>query len=129
MALCCLLAFWTGGDAMRVDQLFRQSGLLRETWNKVHFSNGDTYGERTVKRAIRNTTDFYEPAEKRGEVEQEGSDSFATEFTTASSDPSAETRGTDENEPTGLHSHRWGSQRKQRRRRQITQPIDGSRNG
>ena len=25
MALCCLLAFWTGGDAIQVDQLFRQS--------------------------------------------------------------------------------------------------------
>jgi primase-polymerase (primpol)-like protein len=29
MALCCLLAFWTGRDGRRVDRLFRESGLLR----------------------------------------------------------------------------------------------------
>ncbi|SIS20057.1 hypothetical protein SAMN05421752_1262 [Natronorubrum thiooxidans] len=28
MALCCLLAFWTGGNRMQMDRLFRQSGLI-----------------------------------------------------------------------------------------------------
>jgi len=27
MALCCLLAFWTGGDRTQMKQLFRQSGI------------------------------------------------------------------------------------------------------
>ena len=26
MALCCLLAFWTGGDRTQMEQLFRQIG-------------------------------------------------------------------------------------------------------
>ncbi len=32
LALCSLLAFWTGPDEERVDRLFRQSGLYREKW-------------------------------------------------------------------------------------------------
>lgn len=30
MAVCALLAFWMGGDAQRMDLLFRDSGLLRK---------------------------------------------------------------------------------------------------
>jgi hypothetical protein len=63
MALCCLLAFWTGGDATRMDQLFRRSGLIRQKWDDQHFADGATYGERTIERAISTTTDFYEPAD------------------------------------------------------------------
>ncbi|WP_255197736.1 phage NrS-1 polymerase family protein [Halorarius litoreus] len=59
MALCSLLAFWTGGDAHQMDRLFRESGLYREKWDEVHFSDGATYGERTIERAIAGTSDFY----------------------------------------------------------------------
>jgi primase-polymerase (primpol)-like protein len=62
MALCSLLAFWTGGDAGRVDRLFRDSGLMREKWGEVHFSDGSTYGEKTVERAIAGTSEFYDPS-------------------------------------------------------------------
>lgn len=62
MALCSLLAFWTGGDAKRVDRLFRESGLMREKWDEVHFSDGSTYGEKTVERAIAGTSEFYDPS-------------------------------------------------------------------
>ena len=51
MALCCLLAFWTEGDASRVDTLFRDSGLMRPKWDEAHYSDGTTYGERTAERA------------------------------------------------------------------------------
>ena len=34
LALCSLLAFWTDGDTERMDRLFRQSGLMREKWNR-----------------------------------------------------------------------------------------------
>lgn len=60
MALCCLLAFWTGGDESRIDRLFRQSNLYRGKWNDVHYADGSTYGERTVERAIAMTSEFYE---------------------------------------------------------------------
>ena len=59
MALCSLLAFWTGGDTTQMDRLFRNSGLMRPKWDEVHFSDGATYGERTVERAIAGTEEFY----------------------------------------------------------------------
>lgn len=61
MALCCMLAFWTGGDHSQIDQLFRQSGLLRPKWDEVHYADGSTYGEKTIERAIANTPEFYDP--------------------------------------------------------------------
>lgn len=60
MALCSMLAFWTGGDAQQMDRLFRDSGLVREKWDEVHFSDGATYGERTVERAIAGADAFYD---------------------------------------------------------------------
>jgi len=61
MALCCLLAFWTGGDRLQMDRLFRGSGLIRGKWDDVHHADGSTYGEKTIERAIAATGDFYEP--------------------------------------------------------------------
>jgi primase-polymerase (primpol)-like protein len=62
MALCCLLAFWTGGDTKRMDSLFRQSGLMRDKWDEPHYADGSTYGEVTVARAVDVTDEFYNPA-------------------------------------------------------------------
>jgi primase-polymerase (primpol)-like protein len=61
MALCCLLAFWTRGDAEWMDSLFRDSGLLRPKWDEVHYADGSTYGAKTIQRAIGRTSEFYEP--------------------------------------------------------------------
>jgi len=63
MALCCLLAFWTGGDRTQMKQLFRQSGLLREKWDEVHYADGSTYGK-TIERAIATTSEFYDPDDR-----------------------------------------------------------------
>ncbi|POG54425.1 hypothetical protein AUR65_015800 [Haloferax marisrubri] len=62
MALCCLLAFWTGGDTKQMDTLFRQSGLLRAKWDEVHYADGSTYGEKTIERAIQATSEYYDPS-------------------------------------------------------------------
>ncbi|WP_227134359.1 phage NrS-1 polymerase family protein [Halorubellus salinus] len=69
MALCCLLAFWTGNDATRIDDLFRNSRLYRDKWDDVHYADGSTYGEKTVARAINVTNETYEscPEESRDE--------------------------------------------------------------
>ena len=40
LALCGMLAFWTGGDATRIDALFRQSGLYRKKWNRKTTETG-----------------------------------------------------------------------------------------
>ncbi|MFC6942691.1 hypothetical protein ACFQE8_22475 [Salinirubellus sp. GCM10025818] len=61
MALCCLLAFWTRGDAGWMDSLFRDSGLMRSKWDEVHYADGSTYGAKTIQRAIARTSEFYDP--------------------------------------------------------------------
>jgi primase-polymerase (primpol)-like protein len=63
LALCRMLAFWTGGDASRVDRLFRRSDLYRDKWDAVHYADGSTYGEKTVERAVRATDETYTPPE------------------------------------------------------------------
>src|SRR5215204_4288899 len=53
LALCGMVAFWTGGDATRIDTLFRQSGLYREKWDR------DDYRNRTTREALSGKTEFY----------------------------------------------------------------------
>ncbi|MFQ5770030.1 MAG: helix-turn-helix domain-containing protein, partial [bacterium] len=55
LALCCLLAFWTGGDRDRIDKLFRQSGLYRKKWDR------EDYREMTINQALEIITEFYVP--------------------------------------------------------------------
>ena len=57
LALCNLLAFWTGADAGRIDQLFRSSGLWREKWDAQRGEH--TYGQRTIATAIASCSDIY----------------------------------------------------------------------
>jgi putative DNA primase/helicase len=52
LALCQILAFWTGRDAERIDRLFRQSGLYRAKWDIRHFGGGKTYGRATIEKAL-----------------------------------------------------------------------------
>lgn len=40
LALCSMLAFWTGRDASAIDRLFRRSGLMREKWDERHSGDG-----------------------------------------------------------------------------------------
>ena len=72
LALCSLLAFWTGGDNYRVDALFRSSGLFRPKWDKRHFSDGRTYGQGTIDKAISSTTSFYTPPAMRTSFSLDG---------------------------------------------------------
>jgi putative DNA primase/helicase len=53
LALCCLLAFWTGRDPARIDSLFRQSGLYREKWDRAD------YRAKTIQMALDGRTEFY----------------------------------------------------------------------
>ena len=50
LALCNLLAFWTGGDSARIDRLFRQSALYRDKWDEKR--GAGTYGTRTIAKAV-----------------------------------------------------------------------------
>ena len=64
LALCQILAFWTGGDSERMDSLFRQSGLFREKWVKHR------YNQRTIQKAVSLTRETYLSARDR-EIKKE----------------------------------------------------------
>jgi putative DNA primase/helicase len=49
--LCRHLLFWTDRDVARTDRLFRQSGLMREKWDRPDGTYG-TYGQRTIRKAL-----------------------------------------------------------------------------
>lgn len=53
-ALCNMLAFWTGGDPQRIEQLFSRSGLARDKWHER-----EDYRKRTIRRAIRDCSASY----------------------------------------------------------------------
>ncbi|NLL78259.1 MAG: nucleoside triphosphatase, partial [Clostridiales bacterium] len=59
MALAAILAFWCGGDIEQMDRLFRESGLMRDKWDRVQ--SGSTYGEITLKKAVAHASEFYKP--------------------------------------------------------------------
>ena len=46
LALCMKLIYWFGRDAATIDDLFRQSGLMREKWNR------EDYRQRTLRTAL-----------------------------------------------------------------------------
>ncbi|PEQ33389.1 DNA primase [Bacillus cereus] len=57
LALCNHLAFWTGNSAPRMDAMFRETSLIRDKWDVIHFSDtNETYGERTIGVAISSTS-------------------------------------------------------------------------
>jgi hypothetical protein len=58
-ALCSKLAFWSGGDPVRLDSMFRGSRLFREKWDERHNGNGQTYGEMTIEKALSGCAEFY----------------------------------------------------------------------
>ena len=54
-ALCTHLAFWTGKDPDRIDRLFRQSGLMRNKWDR------DDYRNNTINTACAISTETWTP--------------------------------------------------------------------
>jgi hypothetical protein len=57
LALCAILAFWTGPDPDRIARLFRHSGLYRKKWERKD------YREKTIARALEGRSEFYEPGQ------------------------------------------------------------------
>ncbi len=62
LALCSLLAFYTGPDAARIDRLFRESRLMRSKWDEKRGT--ETYGEMTVAKALSGLTAYWQPGER-----------------------------------------------------------------
>ena len=59
MAFCNMLAFWCGRDTEKMDDIFRQSGLMRDKWDRKQ--SGSTYGKLMLKKAVDNCTEVYKP--------------------------------------------------------------------
>ena len=76
LALCSMLAFWTGPDPDQLDRLFRGSGLMREKWDSAR--GASTYGRQTVEKTIAEKREFYDwnsaPPRPRGETPGPGGD-------------------------------------------------------
>ena len=51
------LLFWTGGDELRTDNLFRQSGLLRSKWE-----DRADYRDDTIRKALSSLSSVYDPS-------------------------------------------------------------------
>lgn len=48
------LAYWTNGNREQMDRIFRCSGLMRNKWDERHYTDGATYGEYTIAKALQN---------------------------------------------------------------------------
>lgn len=59
LAFCNDLAFWTGKDPKKMDEIFRSSSLMRPKWDELHGEN--TYGVMTMAKAIKDTNKTYQP--------------------------------------------------------------------
>jgi hypothetical protein len=66
LALCSMIAFWTGPDEERIASLFARSGLNREKWKR------EDYRRRTISRALAGTTGFYTPGKNSLEISRNG---------------------------------------------------------
>lgn len=56
LALVRDLAYWTNGDAARIDRLFRSSGLMRDKWDRK--TGASTYGKNTIARVLKSFTPY-----------------------------------------------------------------------
>jgi P4 family phage/plasmid primase-like protien len=65
MALAGRLAFWTGKDPEQMDELFRESGLMRPKWDTRRGLS--TYGEQTIEVAIDNCEEVYSGGDRSSE--------------------------------------------------------------
>jgi len=62
LALCSRLAFWCGPDAERIDRLFRQSGLMRDKWERAD------YRDAMISKAVLRCAARWQPGGRPGPV-------------------------------------------------------------
>ena len=58
LALCNMLAFWTGCNEAQMDALFRQSALYRDKWER------SDYRQETISKAIADCAEVYDPKKR-----------------------------------------------------------------
>ena len=57
-ALCDILCFYLGGDPAKIDAAFRQSGLMRDKWDRK--TGSTTYGKMTIDKAINDSSGYFD---------------------------------------------------------------------
>ena len=73
LAISNYFAFYTGKNESQMDRMFRQTGLMRDKWDKKHSSDGRTYGQATIEKAIASTGETYSgPTQKRSNNDRKG---------------------------------------------------------
>lgn len=59
------LAFWTARNTYQIDSMMRETALMRDKWDKIHHSTGETYGEHTIAISIASTVEVYNGKPKK----------------------------------------------------------------
>ena len=85
MTVLMKLAFYCRGDLEQMDRLFRESGLMRDKWDRC--LAGSTYGIVSMTNAINRCSAFYDPEHNRVPAVEDfddiGDDTGETESLTA----------------------------------------------
>ncbi|KGL46228.1 DNA primase [Listeriaceae bacterium FSL A5-0209] len=66
LAFANMLAFWTAADYEKMDEIFRNSGLMRDKWDQKRGQN--TYGQITLGKAIADCSEVYSPKQSSSQV-------------------------------------------------------------
>jgi putative DNA primase/helicase len=53
MAACCILAWYLDHDEASIDEVIRVSARFRPKWDERHYADGETYGDHTIREAIK----------------------------------------------------------------------------
>lgn len=64
MALVSILAFWCGNVEEQIDRIFRESGLMRDKWERM--TGDSTYGQITIRNAVSTNNTIYMPVRDGG---------------------------------------------------------------
>ncbi len=59
LAICNILAFWTGKNEQMMQSIIRRSSIYRGKWDERRGQH--TYGQITIRKAIAGTTEVYTP--------------------------------------------------------------------
>ena len=93
LALCCMLAFWSGRDASQIDRLFRRSALMRDKWDEKHRGDGTTYGQMTIDKALALCEEVYTPLSQNGAGKESAAPVATAEKTAPSADAATSSAG------------------------------------
>ena len=97
MALVSMLAFWCGNVEEQIDRIFRESGLMRDKWDR---RTGDsTYGQITIRNAVSSNSVIYVPVPDADSAEEEFKDLDDDEHSAFSPDLSHVTMTIEEMRP------------------------------